>query len=73
MGWLGLIRAILELFGLIGREVHDSEQRKAGQDASQLEATNAEINRVNRAADAANSLPATTIPDPNDRDRKQTL
>ena len=57
MGFLAIIRAVLELLGLISREVHDAEQRKAGSDASQVEATNVEIDRVNRAADAGSKLP----------------
>ena len=67
MGFLAIIRAVLELLGLISREVHDAEQRKAGSDASQVEATNAEIDRVNRAADAAGKLPDTKV-DPNNFD-----
>ena len=51
MGILAFLRYLFEILGLIGREVHDAEERKAGSDANQVEAINAEINHVNRAAD----------------------
>ena len=57
MGIFAIIRAVLELLGFASREVHDAEQRKAGSDASQVKATNDEIDRVNRAADAGSKLP----------------
>ena len=44
-------------------------ERQAGSDHSQVEAINAEINRVNRAADAGGKLPIDT-PDSYDRDGK---
>ena len=69
MGILAFLRYLFEILGLIGREVHDAEERKAGSDANQVEAINAEINHVNRAADAGDKLPIDT-PDPYDRDRK---
>lgn len=43
-------------------------ERQAGRDAQQNEATNAEINRVTRAANAGNVLPIDT-PDPYNRDK----
>ena len=57
MGILAIIRAVLELLGFVSRETHDAEQRRAGSDASQVKATNDEIDRVNRAADASSKLP----------------
>ena len=72
MGLFAIIRAVLELFGFASREVHDAEQRKAGSDASQVEAMNAENDRITRASNAANT--ANSVPngqvDPNDRSGK---
>ena len=68
-GLLGLLKSLLELFGLIGREVHEAEQRQAGADAIQNEATNAEIQRVQDAANAGAAIDGVRDkPDPLDRD-----
>ena len=50
MGILAFIRAVFEFLGLVGREIHDAEQRKAGSDASQVEAQNEENKRIVAAA-----------------------
>ena len=69
MGLFGLIRWALELLGIIGREVHDAEQRKAGSDASQVKAMTDEEKRVIDASDAANGV-SNSGPDPFNRDGK---
>ncbi len=62
-----LVRLALWIFKALGWASNLAE-RRAGAAQSQLEATNAEIDRINRAANAANSLPIDT-PDPYDRDK----
>ena len=57
---LAILKSLQAFFGFgqaALREIHDAKQRKAGSDASQVESNNAEINRVNNAADAAQRLP----------------
>ena len=68
MGFLKIIQYVLELLGFASREVHDAEQRKAGSDASQVKASQDEIDRVNRAADAASKLPDVST-DPHNLDK----
>jgi hypothetical protein len=65
MIWLLTTLAALAPFAVWGFRVYLARtqasaierERQAGAAISQNEATNAEINRVNRAADAANSVP----------------
>lgn len=60
-----IIQGLLNALGLF----RAAQERGAGAAISQNEAINDEVDRVNRAADAAGRVPVGQVDDPNDRDR----
>jgi hypothetical protein len=68
---LALVRAVLGLFGIVNKAgdlLHDQQLRRDGAAISQVEASNAEMDRITRAADAAGRVPVGTA-DPNNLDK----
>ena len=65
MGFISAILEVLKFLGFISREVHDSEERKAGSNANQVEAMTQDEKRIVDAANAG--AIAERLPDPTDK------